>query len=526
MPAVRGEPFREGTEADYARLRAMLVRNHYTEPELCDRVDIASISQLKKAREGRQLLRHFADPQALLVRLFFDGDPIPWSVVRSVLPGDDLQPLETLGLIESHAGDETACVGTVLLYPAEGLFTAADRSVDPDGPSPRQWDVVSTAVNANTSLLMSLFSRERCDSFLDLCSGAGLAALVAARDFAASATAIDVTPRATRFARFNARLNAIENVEAIQGDLYEAVRGRSFDRIVAHPPFLPAFTQQDVYRDGVEDGEGVTRRIIAGLPEFLRPGGRLYCACLATDRQGAPLEMRLRALLGSHADEFDVLVLEAGLYEPGAYLFERAREGSGAFGLLEPRLKAFQAMQVEAIVRTLVVVQRRPEPRPVFTARRQLSLQEPGRPIDGSAVEWLLRWEMLALDPALRERLLDAAPRRNPRVQVRQVCTPRGRDWEVQRTWVDVLSPFSTEASTPYWVPIFLAAADGQLTGREHLEDMKRKGIAPEQTSEEEFATMLVRFTGVGMIDIAGFPLPSSPPETRDKRVRVPPADR
>ena len=526
MPSVSGEPFREGTTADYARLRAMLARNHYTEQDLCDRLDIASISQFKPARQGRQLLRHFADPQAVLVRLFFDADPAPWSVVRSVLPAEDLVVLETLGLIEPDASDPDACVGTVLLYPVEGLYIVSDRNVDPDGPSPPPADVVYAAITPNTNLFMSLFSRERCDAFLDLCSGAGMAALVAARDFAATATAIDITQRSTRFARFNAKLNAIENFDAMQGDLYEPVRGRSFDRIVAHPPFMPAFTQEYVFRDGGEDGEQITRRIIAGLPEFLRPGGRLYCACLATDRRDAPLEMRVREFLGNRADEFDVLVLQAGLYEPGAYFFERAREGSGAFGLLEPRLKAFQAMEVEGIVYAMIVVQRRPEPRAVFTARRQLASQEKGRPIDVGAVEWLLRWELLALDPTLHERLLDAAPRRNPRVQVRQVCTPRGRDWEVQRTWVDILSPFWVEASTPYWVPTFLAAADGHLTGREHLEDMKRKGIAPEQTSEEEFATMLVRFTGVGMIDIAGFPLPSSAPEPRDKWVRVPPADR
>jgi SAM-dependent methyltransferase len=502
----------------------MLARNQYTERELCDRLDVATIADLKKAREGRELVRHFADPQALLVRLFLDGDPVPWSVVRSVLLPEDVTALETLGLVTSEAADETACVGTVLLYPVEGCHIVSDRITD-SGPSASPADVVYPAVTSNTNTFMALFSRERCDDFLELCSGTGLAALVAARDFAGSATAIDITERATRFARFNAKLNAIDDVHALQGDLYEPVRGRTFDRIVAHPPYMPAFEQEYVYRDGGEDGEQITRRIIAGLPEFLRPGGRYYSACLATDRTGAPLEMRIRELLGDHSDEFDVAILQGGVYTPAEYFFKQARVGGGSLGLFEARVKAFREMEVESIVYGMLILQRRAESRPVITTRRQLAVRVNQRPIDLDAVEWLLRWEMLALDPSLGPRLLDAAPRRNPRLQMRQLAVPRGHDWAVDRTWVDVLAPFTVEASTPFWVPVFLSAADGRQTGREHLEALKRKGLAPEQTSDEEFAGMLVRFMGVGMFDIASFPLPSGPPEPREERVRVPAAD-
>jgi methylase of polypeptide subunit release factors len=71
--------------------------------------------------------------------------------------------------------------------------------------------------------------------------GTGIAALVAAQKDAAHAWAFDITARATHFAEFNRRLNAIPNVTAAEGDLYAPAGGQTFDRIVAHPPYLPVY---------------------------------------------------------------------------------------------------------------------------------------------------------------------------------------------------------------------------------------------------------------------------------------------
>ena len=512
------EPFREGTPQDCQRLREMLARNAYTGPDLCDRLDIRSIVDLKQLHEGRELLRHVADPQAMLLRLFFDSEPVAWSVVRSVLSADDLAILESFGLIGSMPGDDASCAATVLLYPIEDLYVVSDRPPGRDTSAPMRKDVVYPAISKNTQHFMSAFPRTPCKDFLDLCSGTGVAALVAARHFARHATAIDVTDRATRFARFNARLNGIENATVMQGDLYEPVRGRTFDRIVAHPPYVPATEHTYTFRDGGEDGEEITRRIIAGLPEFLRPGGRFYCVCVATDRKGAPLEARIREMLGDAASEFDVAVVQAGICEPARYYFEKARAGQGSFGSLDDTVKRFERLGIEALVDGVIIVQRRVGVRPVFTARRLRGSRQPvGAAADADAFEWLLRWEELAMDPLLQDRLLDAAPRINPAMQLRQLYTPADSDWELQRTWVDVFQPFSLEAACPYWVATMLGAADGQRTGREHLADLKAKGMAPEGTTETEFAGMLVQFMGAAMFDIVGCPLPVGDDADGDK---------
>jgi methylase of polypeptide subunit release factors len=110
---------------------------------------------------------------------------------------------------------------------------------------------------------------------LDLCTGAGAQALVCAQT-AASVTAVDVEPLAERIFRINAELNGLsEKVEFLVGDLLEPVAGRQFDRICCNPPFMPVppGVRYPRFADGGPDGLEIVRRLLAGLPEALAPGG-------------------------------------------------------------------------------------------------------------------------------------------------------------------------------------------------------------------------------------------------------------
>src|SRR5439155_22250135 len=117
------------------------------------------------------------------------------------------------------------------------------------------------------------------------------------------------------FADFNRRINGISNFVASAGDLYEPAGGLTFDRIVAHPPYVPVYRPQLIFDSGGQDGEQIVRRIIEGLPRYLRPGGRFTALTMGSDRgdsdQGRsdrdhPFEHRLREWLGSREAEFDV----------------------------------------------------------------------------------------------------------------------------------------------------------------------------------------------------------------------------
>jgi methylase of polypeptide subunit release factors len=492
------QPFRFATPDEFARLREFLIRARYTGPEICARLGIGTIHEFRSIAEGRPLVPELDDAQSLLLRLFLDAMGVEWSEVRSLLTPQDLAILEALELL--HTPDHGRCCGTVLLYPTESLFIVSDRNQDPDAcavrPPP---DVVYPAITRNTQRFLSLLPRTPCDSFLDLCSGTGIAALVAARG-AREAWAVDITERATRFARFNALLNQIGNVTVTQGDLYDAVAGRTFDRIVAHPPYMPALRQEYAYRDGGEDGEQVTRRIIAGLPEHLRPGGRFYCNCLATDRVGAPIEARLRDMLGPAAGEFDVVVAQLQGFEPTGYYARLAAERNGRFAEVGEWHRQFKQLQVEELVFCSLVLQRRNGPRPVFTTRRQM-----GEETAAAEFEWLLGWETaLAEDPESPPDLIDARPVANPRAELRLVHRIEAGEWVTAKCWIATDLPFALEASCPVWMAAFLARCDGTRTVREHLRHLKDLGVVPEGAAEEEFVGMVRKFVGGGLLDVGG----------------------
>lgn len=119
------------------------------------------------------------------------------------------------------------------------------------------------------------------DDVLDLGTGAGFAAVLAARR-AKRVVATDVVPECVALAAQNAALNGVaDRVEVRLGDCYDPIRGDAFDLIVSGPPQMP--TPPGRERDdwmaradnGGVDGWAVLDRLIAGAPRHLEPGGRL-----------------------------------------------------------------------------------------------------------------------------------------------------------------------------------------------------------------------------------------------------------
>jgi methylase of polypeptide subunit release factors len=186
-----------------------------------------------------------------------------------------LAALEHFGLIAQSGPDYRA---TIMLHPWGSLYTASDsvRGVRNGLPD----DFVFPVLTPQTGRFLASLPGEPCNDLLDLCSGSSIAALVAAANYSGRAWACDVTRRATQFAEFNRRLNNLPNVTVLEGDLFQPVQGLVFDRIVAHPPYVPSLKPAPVYKDGGPDGEQITRRIVQGVSTHLRAGGRLYCtAC-------------------------------------------------------------------------------------------------------------------------------------------------------------------------------------------------------------------------------------------------------
>jgi release factor glutamine methyltransferase len=121
---------------------------------------------------------------------------------------------------------------------------------------------------------------------LDLGTGSGvLAVSLKLERPSARVTAVDRSAAALEVARANAAALAAE-VAFLEGDLFGPLPpGARFDLVVSNPPYVPAAEldrlQREVQReprlalDGGPDGLAVLRRIVAGAPRWLGPGGAL-----------------------------------------------------------------------------------------------------------------------------------------------------------------------------------------------------------------------------------------------------------
>lgn len=124
---------------------------------------------------------------------------------------------------------------------------------------------------------------------LDLCTGSGCLAILAARAFPnATVDATDLSADALAVAARNVREHGLDDrIQLAQGDLFAAVRGRRYDLIISNPPYVDAKGMAGLPReclaeprmafDGGTEGIDLVRRIIDGAKTRLAPGGGLLC---------------------------------------------------------------------------------------------------------------------------------------------------------------------------------------------------------------------------------------------------------
>ncbi len=205
-----------------------------------------------------------------LLRLFQLRAEIGEDRARSLLGAEGHEFLIDQGVIVSEGGRVRARID---LFPLGELLVATDHRyqvLEFDGFSE---DPVMY-LGLDSMGLVNSAPRIEAEAHLDLCTGSGVQALIAA-SYSERVVGVDLNPRAIRFARFNADLNGISHIDFRLGDLYEPVAGEKFDSITANPPFVPSPDQSLVFRDGGADGEAILGRIIRGAGAKLRPDGRL-----------------------------------------------------------------------------------------------------------------------------------------------------------------------------------------------------------------------------------------------------------
>lgn len=131
----------------------------------------------------------------------------------------------------------------------------------------------------DTWLLAEVLRTRARGRVLDVGTGTGALAVVAAQSGAVEVTAVDDCGRAVFAACVNARLRRLP-IRVLRSDLLEAVTGQVFDLIVANPPYvwsdgLSAAGSPAHMWDGGSTGRAVLDRLCAGAPALLAPGGTL-----------------------------------------------------------------------------------------------------------------------------------------------------------------------------------------------------------------------------------------------------------
>jgi ribosomal protein L3 glutamine methyltransferase len=127
------------------------------------------------------------------------------------------------------------------------------------------------------------------ESVLDLCTGSGCLAILAAHHFPfAAIDAVELSKGAFEVAARNvADYGLEERITLHRGDLFAPLGDARYDLIISNPPYVDAEgmaalppecrAEPKLAFDGGPDGLDIVRRILAEAADHLNPGGGLLC---------------------------------------------------------------------------------------------------------------------------------------------------------------------------------------------------------------------------------------------------------
>ncbi len=429
-----------------------------------------------------------------LIRLFNGSTACSADFLRLACQ-EALDDLLALGLVQQ--GRDCLLSATVRVRPMFGLYVLSDLLP----PGVLHDDFVLAPDDPNTLEYLSYIPMLPCGKFLEACGGSGIAGLAAVTHGAQQSYSSDIAPRSTAFARFSAALSGIEGFHALTGDAYQPVEGITFDRIALHPPYMPALNSHLLFHSGGQDGEQITRKHIVDLPGRLNPGGRLYCRCMGSDRTGSPYEQRIREWLGDASPEYDVAVLATGYSDRSSFLVSAIHMNRTQSDGMDAWEAMFDRLQIECLVMTIIVIQRRDCERPVFTVRR-----EKGPHAGNRELEWLLQFET-ARAARGHSLFLDSPLKASPAVALHTGLRKQAREWAACSLKLEVSYPFPLQRQIDSATAALLPQLDGKRTGREVYRSLANGQSTA--ASEQEFAARLADLAAGGFLFVDGLQPPA-----------------
>ncbi len=500
-------PLKMGSVEDFARVESLFRSTGFDEETVCRALNISDLSRLGGTKlDESDASAGLSASVKLFIRLLLLMEVVGREEVEQAIDEASLGALLAMDVLRA-SGD--GYFSTVLISPVAGLWIASDRykNID-DSPFIPPADVVFPPIFLGTLRFLKNLPLIRARDALDLCSGSGVAALALSR-YAERVVASDITARATHFAEFNRRLNRCHNVEVVQSDLYSAMKGRTFDYILSHPPYMPSLSNTFIYRDGGATGEALVKGVVEGAPKFLRPGGIFYCVTAGWDTTDAPFEARLRGWLGEYQSEFDIIfaLFRDMLAEKLAYdLAERA----GPLDPSEPPqwLALFKEGGLLRLVYGVVNMRRRAEP-----------LEEPGSPApaltqhlrlgdltDGSCFEWMQEWQRWRAEREASGELPSAVSRLRPRLgralQVKVTYAIREGTLVASDVVLETERPFQAATRIDLWAMPVTSNFDGGKTVAEVFENARKASMLPDNLDLNDFSLLVANMIERGYLEL------------------------
>ncbi|AWK73037.1 SAM-dependent methyltransferase [Rhodococcus oxybenzonivorans] len=307
-----------------APLREALLRNRYDTDTLLDTLG-PDIHAALGRNEPVPVRRASASCGELgtLIRLFLLGDDCPIAEVAAALHPLSVEAAVDAGLLASDAGVVRAALDLRPIDTGSGnrwVLSDLDGSMRPRETAV---DHVIGVGHASLSLLQATPGAP-VGSLLDVGTGCGIQALHGT-SYAQSVTATDLNVRAVDLAAVTMALNE-EEVELLTGSWFEPVEGRTFDQVVANPPFVVSrATVGHTYRDSGLDLDGASRLMISRSPDYLSPGGTAALLASWVHVAGEDWRSRVASWLPAHG--IDAWVVQRDVADPALYVGTWMRDG-------------------------------------------------------------------------------------------------------------------------------------------------------------------------------------------------------
>ncbi len=245
--------------------------------------------------------RRLKDPLQSLVNLFLLQKTVSRRSIEQTLGEEVVAELKHSGILRNGAADLASNSFGLLSFRSNVYF--AQLHDDP------------YAYFGDDSVALGTYQTPVPDGdVLDLCSGPGIQALIAARS-ARHVTGVEINPKAFNVARLNRKMNpAGSRVELVNTSLqdFAAANTQKFDRILFNPPLVPVPADMDypfVGHGGV-DGLSVSDDIIGLYKSALKPRGRFEFIGMTVGKKNGTIENDpLIALAKKHRMEGTVHVL-------------------------------------------------------------------------------------------------------------------------------------------------------------------------------------------------------------------------